>query len=56
MGLGESMAIGIPGRATVFAPGKRRKELILLEAELQPVLGTGCEGPTHILVRGQGAC
>lgn len=50
------MAIGIPGSATVFAPGKGRKKLIQLEAELQTVLGTGCEGPAQILVRGKGPC
>lgn len=35
------MAKGISGSASVFTPDKGRKELIELEAKLQPVLGTG---------------
>lgn len=50
------MAIGIPGSASVFTPDKGRKELIQLEAELHPVLGTGCEVSAQILVRGKRLC
>lgn len=49
----EDMATGIPGSASVSAPGKGRKEVVLLEAELQSVSREGCEVPYQILVRGK---